>query len=267
MGELTFIGLGLFDEGGISIRGLKEMRKADSIFIELYTSLMPGLSINRLKLMAKKEITIVSREILEEGSGRPLLEAAKAGKAVLLVPGDPLIATTHVALLVQAKRMGLRTRIIHGASIVSAAMGLSGLHNYKFGRSVTIPFPDGGFLSETPYVVIEGNKRLGLHTLCFLDIRVDERRYMTIYDGLRILMELERRKGRAVITMDSLVVGIARAGSDDPVVKAGFLEDVLSYDFGGPPHTLIFPGDLHFTEAEALAVLAGAPKSIMRSIK
>jgi diphthine synthase len=46
-------------------------------------------------------------------------------------------------------------------------------------------------------------------------------------------------------------------------LKANYLEKILSYDFGNPPHTLIFPGKLHFMEAEALIILGGAPKEVM----
>lgn len=262
MGELVFVGLGLFDERGLSIRGLEEVRGADSVFVELYTSFMPGFSIERLEKLTGKRVSVVSRRVLEEENGKPLLREAERGRAVLLVPGDPLVATTHIALRIQAERFGIRTRVVHGASILSAVMGLSGLHNYKFGRSVTIPFPEEGFLSKTPYRVIAQNKRLGLHTLCFLDVHAEERRYMTVQEGLEALVEVERREGKGIVTSKTLVVGVARAGSERPEVKAGFLEEVLKYDFGGPPHTLVFPGKLHFIEAEALVSLAGAPESI-----
>ena len=56
---------------------------------------------------------------------------------------------------------------------------------------------------------------------------------------------------------------MARAGSHEPVVKAGYIEEVINHDFGAPPHTLIFPGKLHFMEAEALIALADAPKEVM----
>ena len=85
-----------------------------------------------------------------------ILEAAKKGKAVFLVPGDPFIATTHVTLRIDAEKQGIKTRIVHGTSIISAIVSLSGLHNYKFGKTVTIPFPEN--FSETPYNVIAQNK-------------------------------------------------------------------------------------------------------------
>ncbi len=264
MGELVFIGLGLCDENDISLRGLEELKQADFAFAELYTSLMQELKIEKLEKLAGKKIHLVSRKILEEKDGRQLLAAAQNGKTVFLVPGDPLIATTHVDLRIRAEKDGIKTRVIHGASIISAAIGLSGLQNYKFGRSVTIPFANRRILSETPYKVVKANLEAGLHTLCFLDIRAEETRYMTVKEALKTLIEIEKTKRRSIITQHTLVAGIARAGSRNPLVKAGLLGQVLNYDFGKPPHVLIFPGKLHFMEAEALIKLADAPKSIRK---
>ena len=267
MGELVFIGLGLFDEKDISLRGVEEMRKANAVFAEFFTSVMPGLSVQKLEEIAGKEIKIVSRRTLEEEDGKPILQEANKGKAALLVPGDPLIATTHVDLRIRAEKQGIRTRVIHGASIVSAVVGLSGLQNYKCGRSVTIPFPEKGFVSETPYKVILENRVMGLHTLCYLDIKAEEQKYMTIKDGLQLLLDIEKQKKRHVITVSTLVLGVARAGSDNPTVKADYVRDVINHDFGPPPHTLVFPAKLHFMEAEALITLAEAPEQIREMFK
>lgn len=203
---------------------------------------------------------------MEEEEGRTILDVSENGKAVLLVPGDPLIATTHVDLRIRAERQGIKTSIVHGASIVSAVIGLSGLQNYKFGRSVTIPFTDSGIVPETPYNVIGENKKRGLHTLCFLDIKVDEERYMTINQGLQTLFELENRKHQNALSSETLAVGIARAGSETPVIKADFVRHLLKFDFGKPPHSLVFLGKLHFVEAEALVTLAKAPETVKEMV-
>ena len=261
MDEIVFVGLGLHDEMGISLRGLEEVKTADKVFIELYTSLMSEFSIENLEGISGKKFCVVSRKELEEENGEVIVKAAQTGKTVLLVPGDPLIATTHVALRIHAEKLGIRTRVVHGASVLSAVICLSGLHNYKFGKSVTIPFSNET-PSETPYDVIAQNRTLGLHTLCLLDIKADENRYMKIHEGLESLLKIEEKRREKIVTMDMLAVGIARAGSNNPKVKASFLKELLSYDFGEPPHSIIFPGRLHFMEAEALIVLAGAPKNL-----
>jgi diphthine synthase len=266
LGEIVFIGLGLHDEKGISLRGLEEAKAADNVFIELYTSFMPNFSTKLFERISGQKVFTVSRKELEEENGEAIIKAAKSGKVVLLVPGDPLIATTHIALRVQAEKLGIITRIVHGASILSAVMGLSGLHNYKFGKSVTIPFPDET-PSQTPYEVIAQNKKLGLHTLCLLDIKAEEKRYLSIRESLELLLKIEEKKKKGIITVDSLVVGIARAGSDNPMVKADSVKKLLDYDFGESPYSIIFPGKLHFMEAEALIVLAGGPETLRKDVK
>ncbi len=267
VGELVFVGLGLYDERDLSFRGLEEIKQADKIFAELYTSLMPGLSIQKLEKLVGKKISVVSRHALEDEGGQTILQEAKKEKVALLVPGDPLIATTHLDLRIRAEKLGIKTRVVHGASIVSAVIGLSGLQNYKYGRSVTIPFPEEGFTSETPYRVIMENRKMGLHTLCFLDVKAEENKYMTVRDGLEALLATEKRKRNRVITSDTLVVGIARAGSRNSTIKAGYVGDVIKHNFGAPPHTLVFPSKLHFMEAEALITLAGAPEQTRKRQK
>jgi diphthine synthase len=261
LGEIVFVGLGLHDEMGISLRGLEEIKTADNVFMELYTNLMPDFSKENLENMSGKRLRVVSRRELEEENGEPISKVAEKGKVVLLVPGDPLIATTHVALRIHAEKLGINTRVVHGASILSAVIGLSGLHNYKFGKSVTIPLPSDN-PSETPYEIIAQNKKRELHTLCLLDVKVEENHYMEIHEGLESLLKIEEKRKEKIVMMNTLVVGIARVGSNNPTVKAGFLKDLLDYDFGDPPHSIIFPGKLHFMEAEALIVLAGAPVSL-----
>jgi len=265
VGEIVFVGLGLHDETGISLRGIEEANMAENVFMELYTSFMPDFSVENFENIIGRKLNIVSRKELEEQHGEPVIKAARSSKVVLLVPGDPLIATTHIALRIEAEKHGIKTRIVHGASILSAVIGLSGLHNYKFGKSVTIPFPEN--FSETPYEVIAENKRVGLHTLCLLDINAEKKRYLTIHESLNMLLKIEEKRREKVVTVDTLAVGIARAGSENPTVKAGFVTKQLSFDFREPPHSIVFPGKLHFMEAEALIVLAGAPQGIRKMVE
>ncbi len=265
MNELIFIGLGLNDEKGISVKGLEETKSADSVFMELYTSLMPDFSLQRFETLCGKKIKLISRRELEEEDGSVILEDAKKGKAVFLVPGDPFIATTHVTLRVEAEKQGIKTRIIHGTSIISAIVSLSGLHNYKFGKTVTVPFPEN--FSETPYNVIAQNKKLGLHTLCLLDLKANENQFLGINQAINMLLEIEKKKQQAVITPDTPAVGIARAGSDNPTLKADFLKNLVAFDFGEPPYSLIFPGEMHFMEIDSLIAFAGAPAEFRRLAK
>ena len=265
MKELVFVGLGLNDEKGVSLGGLEETKTADNVFMELYTSLMPDFNLQRFEALCGKRVQLVSRRDLEEENGTVILQAAESGKTVFLVPGDPFIATTHVTLRIDAEKHGVKTRVVHGASIISAIVSLSGLHNYKFGKTVTVPFPDN--FSATPYDVIVQNKKSGLHTLCLLDLKASEGKFLSIRDAVVLLSEVEKKKREGAVAADAPALGVARAGSRNPTLKADFVEGIVHFDFGAPPYSLIFPGNMHFMEVEALVAFAGAPAAFRRLAK
>ena len=74
MKEIVFVGMGLNDEKGVSIKGLEEIKTAKNVFIELYTNLMPNFSIDNLKKITGKNPYILSRYELEEGDGEIILD-------------------------------------------------------------------------------------------------------------------------------------------------------------------------------------------------
>ena len=82
---------------------------------------------------------------------------------------------------------------------------------------------------------------------------------MTANDALDLLLEMDKTKGENIIDKESVVCVIARAGSDNPVVKADSIENLTTQDFGSPLHTIVIPGKLHFMEIEALEILAQLP--------
>ncbi len=252
MAGLTIIGLGLNSEADLSLRGLEAARQAEEVFLEDYTSLLTGLSLPKLEELLQKPVRLLNRDNLEHPGLAGFLDEIASKNVALLVPGDPLTATTHQAVRQEALKQGLGVRVVHGASIFTAAPGLAGLFIYKFGPSATITFPDNP--SAAPYETLYENKQRGLHTLFFLDIRRQEDRYMTIAQALQILKDIESRERRVIITDQALFVGVAQAGSERPIVRVGTLSDLLPLDFGGVPHTLIAPGRLHFMEEEFLSL-------------
>src|SRR5438876_533736 len=68
MGELIFIGLGLDDEKGITLRGLDEARSADVVFAELYTSALPGASLEAVEKLIDRKIRRLTRQEGEDGT-------------------------------------------------------------------------------------------------------------------------------------------------------------------------------------------------------
>ncbi len=257
---LVFIGLGLHGEG-ISLQGLQVAKEADVVYAEFYTSIIPGLNLKELELKIDSPIHVVDRKTVEQKPGE-ILEIAKTSKVAFIVPGDPMVATTHIDLRLRAAKADIETKIVHAASIASVAAGLAGLQSYKFGRTATVPFPDNP--SRKPYEVLVENRGRGLHTLLLLDIRAEERRAMTANEAIEIMLELEKKLKKNAFTQDTLALVVARAGSDDAILKADKVERLRKLDFGPAPHVLIVPGKLHFVEAEALRVFAGASEDVIR---
>lgn len=263
---LIFIGLGLYDERDISVKGLDAAREADKVYAEFYTSRLMGAAHEKLEAFYGREIRLLSRQQVEVD---PFwMEEARDKNVAFLVGGDPMVSTTHLDLRLRATKMGIKTQVIHSSSIVTAVSGHSGLQNYRFGRSTTIPFPyisrGKRIIAQTPYQVLMENLDRNLHTMLFLDIQSDPvEKYMTVNEGAALLLEMQEAAGET--RLDKLLgIGIARAGSDDAAVKADLLINLQRYDFGGPLHILIVPAKLHFMEATALEVLAGAPKDALK---
>ena len=97
MDMLSLVGLGLFDENDLTLRGIEEAKAADKVYIELYTSYWHGKMKNLEKIIGKK-IGVLQRKDLEDESEK-ILNEAKKKKIAIFVQGDPLVATTHSALI------------------------------------------------------------------------------------------------------------------------------------------------------------------------
>ena len=69
MGKLVFVGLGLFCELDISLKGLEEIKNSDYVYAEFYTSLMNKFDLKKFESLIDKKIEILSRIILEEKNG------------------------------------------------------------------------------------------------------------------------------------------------------------------------------------------------------
>lgn len=240
----------------MTVEGLQEAKRADHLFIDSYTSLISKDELFVLQSLIGKEVKPLRRSDLEGPGAQRILELAERESVALLTVGDPFIATAHIALRIEAVKRGIKVKYVPSASILSVIPGLTGLSSYKFGRSATVVFPEKD-PNNAAYDAIRDNSSRGLHTLLYLDLDVESGKAMTINEALKILLEVEARRGEGVIRGDRLVVGIARACWDSEVVKASRLSKLIDYDFGPPPHVLVFPGSLHFVELEALKVLTG----------
>ena len=285
--RLDFVGLGLYGPEGMGLDALSVLRRADIIFAEFYTSFIGGTTLAELEERFKKKITLLSREQVE--SETLIIDAAEENRVAFLTGGDSMSATTHVELRMSARKKDIPTRIYHAPSVLTAVPSELGLSHYKFGRTTTLVFPRTNFFPTSPYDVIESNLADGLHTLVLLDIvsgssgdtsdispdhpgiemRYNDERLvlMSSTTGFDLLLEMEERSKKGILTGGTLVCAVARAGAEDVRATAGYLENMQELDMGSPLHSIVIPGKLHFMEAEALVELANAPRDILDTIR
>ena len=100
---------------------------------------------------------------------KSLLKLAKDRDVAVLISGDPLIATTHKILFIEARKLGIRVEIVHAASIASAAIGESGLDFYRFGKVCTHTKWHEHYTPVSFYETIRTNMQNNEHSLVLLD--------------------------------------------------------------------------------------------------
>lgn len=261
MGRLTFVGLGLGPKG-VSLEGAEELKSADVAYLEYYTSPHEPSLLRELEGVVGKHLTIVDRDFVEEGN--KILEEASMKNVAIAVQGDPMIATTHGELRARAARAGVETRIVHGATIASAAASESGLHYYKFSRTVTVTREAVGRLTQA-YHILHRNLLDGAHTLLLLEYDVESGKGVSPVDAMAGLLLAEGNFKRGVVGDATFAIVISRLGRVDRSLVAGDFAGLAKKDYGQPPHSVIIPGKLHFTETEAIAAIFGADASKIKS--
>ena len=102
--------------------------------------------------------------------------------------GDPFCATTHSDLYLRCIEDKVTVEVIHNASIVSA-MGCCGLQVYRFGEIVSLPYFTEKWKPYSFYDKVKANRKLGLHTLVLLDIKVKELTEESLIKGKKEYMD------------------------------------------------------------------------------
>lgn len=232
---LYLVGLGLADETDITVKGLEVVKRAERVYLEAYTSILL-VSKEKLEAFYGRPVIEADRELVETGSDEILAGADKADVAFLVV-GDPFGATTHTDLVLRAREMGIESKVIPNASIMSG-IGCTGLQLSYYDR-------------------VKENVQLGLHTLVLLDIKVKEQsyenmargrrifeppRYMTVAQCASQMLETEEERKEGVFGPDSLAVGAARVGGPDQKLVVGTLKELSEVDMGPPLHSLVLLG-------------------------
>ncbi len=164
---LYIIGLGL-NVDGISKFGLQVVKRCKRVYLENYTVDFP-YSEGELRETLGKKIISANREKVES---LEIVDEAKKMDVALLVYGSPLTATTHISLIQEAKRLGLRYKIIYSASIFDA-VAETGLQLYKFGKITSMPAWKKSYEPDSFMEIVKENQSIKSHSLILVDIGLD----------------------------------------------------------------------------------------------
>ena len=248
---LWFVGLGISGTKSISIEVEKMIQEADFVYLEAFTSPISQTHEEEIKKIVNGNFKIAKRWLVEDG--QEILKAAKNSTVILLSYGDPYVATTHIELRTRAKLENIETNTIHSASAVTSMIGEAGLQFYKVGRVVTIMNEKKSTIN--PYTNIFKNLTQGLHSIILLEYNHDKKYFLDPKNAILDLLDIEKEQKRTVLSDDTFAIIASRIGFETQKIISGKFSNLLKIDFGEPPHSIIIPGKLHFTESDAINVL------------
>ncbi len=249
------IGIGL-KPGHLTSEAKEAIAKCSHVFLDTYTSAYAEGNIEELKEIFGGEIIALNRKAIEEGFSPVLKDAKASGEDIaLLVFGNVLSATTHIQLLLDAKKLGIKAMVLPGISIFDF-VGSTGLDQYRFGRACTIVAPKENYAPESFYDIIESNFNARMHTFCLLDIDAEKNYKMTVAEALSILAKIEKKQGKDILKKATLI-GLYALGSAKQMVMSGDLEKMQRSSFALFPQSLVIAVSLTAKEKEALSDLNG----------
>ena len=248
---LWFVGLGISGISELSDNTVSIIKNADTVYLESFTSPISETEKEQLANMCDGEFKIAKRWLVEDGN--EILENAKKREVVLISYGDPYIATTHLELKTRAVTDKIETKTIHSSSIVSSLIGEIGLQYYKVGKILTIMNDPKSMI--TPYNTISNNLLSKMHSVILLEYNEDKSFFLAPQDALSLLLDAEKIQNGKIISLDTFAIIASRIGKSDQNITSGKISNLIKKEFGNPPHTIIIPGSLHFTESNAVKIV------------
>lgn len=232
---LYLIGLGL-NLDGISKYGLEIVKKCKHIYLENYTVDFPYSSGELQKVIGKKIIP-ADRELVES---LELVDKSRKIDICLLIFGSPLVATTHISLIQEAKEQNVKYKIIHSASILDA-IPETGLQIYKFGKIASMPGWEKNFTPESFMEILQQNILINAHTLILIDIGLE---FSQALEQLEISAKNKKIKLEKIIICQAL-------GTKHKKILYKKINELKKIKIN-KPFCIIIPSKLHFIEKEFL---------------
>jgi diphthine synthase len=245
---LFLVGLGLSDKD-IPIGTIDACKKCD-LYIDNFTSMISESITNYITQTTGNEIKELSRKEMEEDA-KEIVKKAKKKDIAILIGGDPLIATTHKILYIEAKKQGVETRIVHANSIITTAIGESGLDFYRFGGMCTIPKWTAHYSPVSFYEKIEANLKNKEHTILLLDYDAKNRITLNISDAINALDKAEEHYKKGIISGKTRIIILHNMSQNDSKVIPTNILNAKSLTYEGV-NIIILPAGLTDIEKEAV---------------
>ena len=248
---LYLIGTGI--SGELSGEAIKACLSS-KVYLDAYTCMLQKERLSEIKDQIKSTPIPLARNGLEEGA-KSLARESVSSDIAILVPGDPLMATTHKTVLSEAKKAGATWCVIHSSSISSAAIGESMLDFYKFGRVATVPAWSDHYKPTSFYEIVSGNAKAGMHTLLLFDYDSKKESSLSFGEAYKIMALAEKEHGSGVLSEDSKAIFLHNIGIRGQAVKKGRLSKADEIEYQNGLNSIIIPSDLSYIESELTAEL------------
>jgi len=218
------------NQNSLTAEALKAISQSDKTYIENYTVNFP-YDIKKLNATPIDRQQLESEEIIQEAKNKTIS---------LLIYGDALSATTHIQLILAAKKQNIPYKIFHNASILTT-ISETGLSIYKFGKTTSIPnWTEHTNKPKSFADVIKQNQSIQAHTLILTDIGLE------IKDAITQLNES--------ISIEQKIIAIQEAGTQKQKIFYNTPEKIQNSSIR-MPFCLIIPSNLNHIEKEALNTL------------
>jgi diphthine synthase len=209
------IGIGL-NTKQITLEALEIIKNCGEIYIDNYTNKFSSGQVNDLEELVSKKIKLLNRSELEQD-----MYYIK-DNSILLVIGSPLSATTHYTIIQEAKKRKIKTKIIQGISIFNYK-AVNGLFEYKFGKTTSIVYHTSNYKPTSFYNTIIDNLKINAHTLCLLDIKIQENKLMNVVDACKILEDIDNNKEKVLENKDCVLFA-AMGSNNSQIITFKFKE-------------------------------------------
>lgn len=230
------IGLGL-NVDSLTSEAVKVLKKCDKIYLENYTIDFP-YDVKKLQEISGKVVELGREKVESE----EIVLDGKTKDVALLVYGSPLIATTHISLILRAEKEKIPVRVIHNASVFDS-ISETGLQSYKFGKISSMPnWKDKG-KSLSFVKILKDNLSIDAHTLILVDMG------LKLKEAVEQLKEALKESNFEKILKEKILV-CSQLGYKGRIVYGKFDElENLNLKL---PICFIIPAKMHFLEEESL---------------